>query len=128
MKRRGNCGKVKCCKIDFDRFSGHHANYYDPDGRLLDFGIVNIPPVFDRELCMPTDLEKMKEIAERLAKDLPFCRADLYEVNGRIYFGELTFFPSSGFAKYTTKDADLELGSWIPLPEKNRWTEGKRYD
>ena len=119
-------GKVKCFKIDFDRFSGHHANYYDPDGRLLDIGIVNNPPVFDRELHMPTDIEKMKEIAEKLTEGLPFCRADLYEVNGRIYFGELTFYPASGFAKYTTRDADMELGSWIPLPDKDRWTDGRR--
>ena len=54
--------------------------------------------------------------AEKLATGLPFVRVDFYSVNGRIYFGELTFFPDSGFGKFVVPNQDEEMGKWLHLP------------
>lgn len=58
----------------------------------------------------------MKELAEKLSKNLPFVRVDFYSVNEKIYFGELTFFPDSGFGKFTNSRQDNEMGEWLKLP------------
>ena len=51
-------------------------------------------------LQKPYNFEKMKELAERLSKNMKFLRVDFYEVNRKIYFGELTFYPNSGYEKF----------------------------
>ena len=60
----------------------------------------------------------MMELAQKLSKDLPFIRVDFYNVNGKIFFGELTFFPGGGFECFNPKGWDYELGSWLKLPKK----------
>ena len=64
----------------------------------------------------PENFEKMKEIARQLAKDMPFLRVDLYEINHKIYFGELTFHPCAGFMPFRPKEWDEKLGELIELP------------
>lgn len=108
-------GKVKCYKVDFDRFVDHHANYYDKESNLLRFGEVVCPPQFDKSIEMPATLRKMEEFAELLSKDIPFLRVDFYDVRGNIYFGELTFYPASGMGKFTEDQWDSVLGSWIKI-------------
>lgn len=108
-------GVVRCFKIDFDRFVGHRANYYDTDGNLLPFGEVVCLPDFDRKLEMPKRLKEMTELASRLSKGSPFLRVDFYEVAGQIYFGELTFFPASGWGPFTPPEWDRTFGDWIEL-------------
>ena len=112
-------GQVKCFKVDFDRFIEHHANYFDRDGNLLEFGEVVCPPVYERKIDLPKTLPKMIEFAEQLSNGIPFLRADFYDVNGKIYFGELTFFPASGLGEFVPKEWDLKLGEWIHIPQKN---------
>lgn len=58
----------------------------------------------------------MFELAKVLAKDKPFSRIDFYEVSGQIYFGEITFFPTSGMGRFKPDDYDLILGNMIELP------------
>lgn len=55
--------------------------------------------------------------AELLSKEIPFVRADFYEVAGQYYFGELTFFPGGGFEEFDPSLWDEKLGSWIQLPD-----------
>jgi len=112
-------GVCKCFKVDFDRFTEHHANYYDRYGKWLDFGEAICPPVKTKNIVLPEELEKMIELAETLSKDEPFLRVDFYVVNGKIYFGELTLFPASGFGPFIPEDADLTLGSWIHIPDES---------
>ena len=112
-------GQVECYKVDFDRFIEHHANYYDRDGNLLEFGEVVCPPVYDRKIERPKTLPKMIEFAEKLSNEIPFLRADFYDVNGQVYFGELTFFPASGIGEFVPKEWDLKLGEWIHIPRNN---------
>ncbi len=111
-------GEVKCFKIDYDRFKDHKANYYTPTCDLLKFGEEVCPPDFDRQIPPPNSLKKMLEFAKKLACGHHFLRVDFYEVNDQIYFGELTFFPASGFGPFIPQEWDITLGSWISLPTK----------
>ena len=110
-------GVCKCLKVDFDRFIEHHANYYDPQGNLLEFGEKICPPNIDKNIVLPSNKNKMLQLAEILSKDIPFLRADFYDVNGKIYFGELTFYPASGWGEFTDEKWDYKLGEWIELPD-----------
>lgn len=111
-------GRCKCFKVDFNRFVEHRANYYDPQGHLLDFGEKICPPDRTKNIVLPENLAEMISLAEKLSVGFPFLRVDLYDVNGKIYFGELTFFPASGFGEFTSEEWDERLGSWIKLPKK----------
>ena len=64
----------------------------------------------------PEKLDEMLSIAERLSKDMYYARVDLYYVNGKIYFGEITLYPTGGFSTFTRHKDDLLLGSYIKLP------------
>ncbi len=108
-------GKVKCFKIDFDRFSNHRANYYSKNLKLMNFGEKAFPPDFDRIVNIPDNIDKMIEIAEKLSYSFHFVRIDLYSVNNEIYFGEFTFYPTSGFGSFIPNDADEMLGGWMEL-------------
>lgn len=67
----------------------------------------------------PDNLEQMLQIARTLSADFPAARIDLYSIEGKIYFGEITFFPWSGYVKYTPDDFDLKLGEKFVLPNRN---------
>lgn len=109
-------GKAKCFKVDFDRFTTHRANYYDAETKqLLRFGEEVCPPDFNRQIDIPANIDEMICLAEKLGKGHPFLRVDFYNVQGKIYFGELTFFPASGFGKFVPEKWDLTLGSWLEL-------------
>lgn len=108
-------GKVKFFKIDFERVLNHKANYYDTDGNLLPFGEMVCPPDFNKELKIPNNLKKMIELAEKLSKDTKFIRVDFYEIDNKIYFGELTFYPASGFGRFIPDEYDLILGNLLKL-------------
>lgn len=110
-------GVAKCYKVDFDRFVEHHANYYDMDNNMLTLGEKICPPVFEKKLELPETLSKMKKLAEILSKGIPFLRVDFYDINGHVYFGELTFFPASGFGEFLSPDWDDKLGQWLKLPD-----------
>ncbi len=113
-------GKVKCFKIDFDRFVDHRANYYDRDANLLMFGEEDCPPDYERKISIPKNYREMIDLAERISKDLPFVRVDFYDVRGRIYFGEITFYPAAGLGRFVPDDWDRLLGSWLCLRQKRK--------
>lgn len=60
----------------------------------------------------PKNLEKLKEIAEKLSEKFDYVRVDLYNINGKIYFGELTFCENSGFGKFTDERWDYKFGNY----------------
>lgn len=111
-------GKVRFFKIDLGRFIDHRANYYSPDCELLPFGEMVYPPNPEVSVQIPNNLDKMIELAEKLAKGIPFLRADFYNVNGCIYFGELTFYPAGGFGRFTPDEWDKTIGNMLTLPNK----------
>ena len=70
-------------------------------------------------LPKPENMDKMFELASQISKGIPHLRVDLYNVNGKIYFGESTFFTASGFDANRLPEADLYFGSLIKLPNKS---------
>lgn len=69
-------------------------------------------------LQKPEGMDEMFEIAAKLSEGLPFARIDLYNVDGNIYFGEITFFPDSGFDPNRLPESDLYFGEKIKLPNR----------
>ena len=108
-------GKVKFFKVDFGRFVEHHANYYDIVGKLLPFGEKSFEPDPNYIIELPDNLRDMISLAEKLSENEPFLRVDFYNVNGKIYFGELTFYPASGMGRWTTEGADATIGKYLDI-------------
>lgn len=113
-------GKVFCFKVDFGRFIEHHANYYNVKGELLPFGEASYPPDFNHQISMPPNLSQMIALAEKLSEGHPFLRVDFYNINSKIYFGECTFYPNSGFETFVPEEWDEKLGKLIVLPRKEQ--------
>lgn len=67
----------------------------------------------------PATFETMIEFAKKLSENIPFLRVDFYEINGKLYFGELTFYPGAGFTVLEPAEWDEKIGEWIKLPTKN---------
>lgn len=112
-------GKVRCFKIDYNRQVDHRANYFDLDGNVLSYGETMCPPNFKADIYFPINIQEMITLAEKLAKDIPFVRIDFYNVDGHIYFGEITFYPASGMSKWVGDiDVDSLWGEWLQLSEK----------
>lgn len=107
---------VLVCK---DRFSkkSHRASYlyYDQKWNFipLNKGDDKIP---DPKISKPKNFEKMLEIAKELSKDFVFARIDLYNIDGKIYFGEITLSPNSGFDADITYKTDLMFGKKLRIP------------
>lgn len=72
----------------------------------------NVPP--EKPKCF----EEMKELCKKLSEGIPHVRVDFYEVDGKVYFGELTFYHFSGMVKYEPEEWDVTFGNWIELPRK----------
>lgn len=105
-------GEPKIIMINSDREIGKtKADYFD-----MDFNWIDLKWGYEHALVKPSkpiNFEKMKELAVVLSKNIPELRVDFYEVNNKIYFGELTFFDGSGFDKIEPKEWDKKIGDWI---------------
>lgn len=113
-------GVPKILKVDFNRSCGHRANYYDLEWNLLDFGELHFPPDPNRIIRKPKNFNQMVQIATKLSENIPFVRIDLYNSNGLIYFGEMTFFPASGMGMFTKDEWDKTMGDWLVLPKSKK--------
>ena len=106
-------GKPEFIIVDVDRYIGHKRNFYDTEWNNLH--VTSDCPASDREIEKPENLEKMLRVASRLSEDFPYVRVDLYSVDGKVYFGELTFYPWSGYVQYTPEEADFRFGKNFKL-------------
>ncbi len=112
-------GKVKIIEIDFDRFTSHKRNLYSRDWELLDMEII-YPSDPSKAFEKPQNLDEMIKAAELLSADIPAVRVDFYNINNKMYFGEITFFHECGLGKITPEEWNYKMGSWITLPEKTK--------
>lgn len=96
-----------------DRQTETKFDFYDMDFNHLD--ITNIHPQSGKQLTKPAHFDDMKEIARRLSKGIPQVRIDLYEINGKIYFGEFTFFHGGGFSYFIPEEWERKLGDQIDI-------------
>lgn len=110
-------GKVKCSFVCSERYSmdGLKVTFFDEKWNELPFE--RHYPKSQKAIQCPHNYEKMIELAEKLSKDIPFVRVDFYEKKEQIYFGEMTFFPGSGFEEFRPDLWDRILGEWIKIPE-----------
>lgn len=111
-------GEPKVFLVASERFSGHstYFDYFDMDGNHLPFtqgGENN--PILPK---LPSTFEEMRQIAQELSQGIPHIRIDLYSVDDKVYFGEFTFFDSSGYEKFTPNKWDLIFGEWLKLPSE----------
>lgn len=104
-------GEPKHIQIDRNRFIDHTLNFYDLEWNRLPFGLWY--PQSEEDLPKPENLNVMVDLARKLAKNFKFVRIDFYNIKGRIYFGEMTFYPCNGFGVFTPPEKDFEFGSWI---------------
>lgn len=106
-------GKCHYIWLDIDRFSNHHRNFYDRDWTFLDVQCEY--PVYGNKIEKPVKLDEMIKYAELLSKDFPHVRVDLYYVNNKIIFGEMTFYTNSGYSAFIPDHFDFELGKLFTL-------------
>lgn len=109
-------GKVRCSFVVSDRFSpeGMTVDFYDCEWKKMPF--TREYPTSVNGVEKPTKYDEMIEYAEVLSVGIPFVRVDFYEVNGNVYFGEMTFSPGAGFERFSPMKYDYILGEWLTLP------------
>lgn len=108
-------GEPKALYVASDRGIDTRFDFFDLDFNLLPFSQcyknsgkkINKPPGFDI----------MISLARKLSEGIPHVRVDFYDINGKIYFGELTFYHLSGFEKFEPEEYDNIFGSWLELPK-----------
>lgn len=106
-------GKAKLIQVHNDRYGEHTNDFYDMNWIKTD--IMQGVPNSDTNEIKPKCFDEMISISETLSKNTKFCRIDLYVVDNRIYFGEITLFPTSGFSLFNKQQYDIQLGNWIKL-------------
>ena len=105
-------GVPRLIQVDLGRFSSHKRNMYTPDWEYQPFSVLYPTDMTQIEEC-PGKLPKMFEIATSLSKDFSYVRVDLYTVDDKVYFGELTFFHGSGYEPFDPPEWNKTMGDWI---------------
>lgn len=98
-----------------DNHNTAHISFLTMDWQFADFHRTDFAP-FDKLPPKPSKFEEMKYIARNLSEGFPFLRVDLYEINEKIYFSELTLCPCSGMMPFEPEEWDEKLGEWLKLP------------
>lgn len=111
-------GRPKCCQVIGGRDSVMTVDFFDKEWNHLPFHEPKVYPFSQEEVSKPQSFETMWSLAEKLSANQSFLRVDFYDVNGQIYFGELTFFPTSGMGGFNPEAWDYTFGSWIKSPQK----------
>ncbi len=108
-------GEPRFIQVDLDRKESHSRRYMDLEWNPLPFRDTDYPP-FDEVLEKPENFEEMLQVVRRLAEDFPFVRVDLYNLGGRIIFGELTFYPADGRLEFVPDSYNRVIGDYLKLP------------
>ena len=112
-------GKPVYCQVIGSRTTNETIDFFDMDWNHMPFtGLItrNSNETFStKEIPRPKTLDKMVRAAEIMSKDFMFVRVDLYEINGKMYFGEMTFTPGSGSGSFKPDSADFELGRMLEI-------------
>ena len=113
-------GKPEIVYISKDNAVDARTDFFD-----MDFNHLNIhmkDPNADVPPSKPQEFEKMKEIATILSKGIPHVRIDLYDISGRLYVGEMTFYHNGGFGPVSPDEWNYKLGQMITLPTMEKET------
>lgn len=111
-------GEPHFCQLIQNRSTDETIDFYDMDWNHMPFcGL--LPPNYDKVPLgngagRPDCFEEMKYVAAKLSEGFPFSRIDLYNIGGEIYFGEVTFYPASGYGVFDPDEWDFKLGDLMP--------------
>ena len=109
-------GEPHYCQVIRDRHTKETIDFYDMEWNHMPF--VGLNPVAKNgvePVAKPVHLEHMKDICRKLSKDIKFSRIDLYVIDNKEYFGEITFYPAAGYGEFTPTDWNERLGDLINL-------------
>lgn len=110
-------GETKAMFVATDRFNKEEDTKFDfYDMQFNHMPFTNGHPNASRQIKKPQNFELMIQLASKLSKGYPHIRVDFYEVNGKVYFGELTLYHWSGFVPFNPPKFDKLFGDWIKLP------------
>lgn len=112
----GNPRIILVCR---DRFkeSGLTEDFFSEKWEHLDIHRPSNPN--SRHLIpKPAELDEMLFLSKQLSKNIPFVRTDFYTIQGKVYFGEITFYPASGLESFEPESIDKQFGEWLELPIK----------
>ena len=107
-------GKPKLIQVNVDRYTKHSLLFYSPKWKKQNMSLRGYP-ISTRNISKPKNLEIMLEIASQLSKGISFCRVDLYNVKGKVLFGEITLTPNGGNVPIVPYKKDLALGNLMHL-------------
>ena len=110
-------GETKAMFVATDRFNKAEDtkfDFYDTEFNHMPF--TNGHPNASCQIKKPQNFDLMIQLASKLSKGYPHIRVDFYEVNGKVYFGELTLYHWSGFVPFNPSKYDKMFGDWIMLP------------
>lgn len=115
-------GKCAYVYVIADRKVGQKAGIgiVTPDYRFLPYVRADEKPL-ERTVPKPDNWSEMLAVAEDLARPFPHARIDFYDVQGKVIFGEITFFDGSGYMTFDPDEFDFMLGEPFVLPKKNYW-------
>ena len=102
-----------------NRENGLKVGIYDRNFRKLD-AYISYDEKMETEAQKPGNFEEMCEIAEKLSAKFPHARIDLFDQNGVITFGEITFFSGSGYTLFNPDEFDFQLGGFFQLPQNTK--------
>jgi hypothetical protein len=106
-------GKPEIMFVATERTTDVKFDFFDMDFNHLD--IENIHPQSGKVIERPSCFEEMKRVAESLSHGMKFVRIDLYEIQGRVFFGEFTFFHGGGFYLFKPYEWEIKLGDMIDI-------------
>ena len=113
-------GEVKALFIASDRTKDVETKFDFFDENFNHLPFTNGHPNADVPPSKPVCFEEMKRLASVLSKGIPQVRVDFYEIRGKVYFGEMTFFHWSGMTPFVPEEWDYKFGSWIKLPNRTQ--------
>lgn len=111
-------GKVKALYVASERNSGSEVKFDFFDEQFNHLDLRQRHPMSDKKINKPVNFDLMISLASKLSLGLPEARCDFYEVNGKVYFGEITFFHHGGQVPFHPNSWDEIFGSWIKLPSR----------
>ncbi len=107
-------GTPSFIQVDIDRYKQHKRVFYNSKWERFDFEFQH--PIYEQEVKPPDSLGEMVEIVKTLSSDFLFARIDLYDLDRRPVFGEITFYPEAGFGKFKPEEWDAKFGNLLKLP------------
>ena len=111
------------CQVISDRSTGEKIDFFDMEWNLQEFTGLHRPhyphyPHYPYKIEKPICFEDMKQACGMLAEGIPFVRVDFYEIKGKVYFGEMTFYPAGGFGEFAPDEWNYTFGEKLMLPHK----------